>query len=292
VSADELEQTGLYCFFDQAVQALRRCERPSLLWLQTQGMAGPWDAPLPLRYQFADEDDPQPPDFVQPPELMLAEKFDPDQLLGFVHAYAGQVALADMCLGMLLDALDEHPLTGETLLVVTSPRGYPLGEHRRVGRCDNALYSELLHVPLLVRFPQHEQALSRVRSILQSHEVFALVAESCGWQDAGKTPASRVLRELVSGLDVTSTSAVAVAPVQRAIRTPAWMLRESQSSAGPRYELFAKPDDRWETNEVSSRCGEVVELLAAELDRFGAAARDGALHQPAPLADLLCDAWR
>ena len=72
-------------------------------------MAGPWDAPLALRQQFADEDDPEPPEFVEPPDRVLPDDFDPDELLGITHAYAGQVALVDLCLGMLLDAIDESP---------------------------------------------------------------------------------------------------------------------------------------------------------------------------------------
>ena len=43
---------------------------------------------------------------------------------------------------------------------------------------------------------------------------------------------------------------------ERAIRTPAWYLRRAGGS-----ELFAKPDDFWEVNNVASRCGEVVEQL-------------------------------
>jgi len=160
-SADEIEQTGLFAFFDAARAAIREQTRPNLLWLHSRGMSGPWDAPLELRYQFADEEDPEPPDFVKPPEMTLEENFDPDALLGVVHAYAGQVALADMCLGMLLDAIEEHPLASETLLIVTSPRGYPLGEHRRVGPCDEALYGELLHVPA-------SAAVSRLRTCPRS----------------------------------------------------------------------------------------------------------------------------
>jgi len=79
---------------------------------------------------------------------------------------------------------------------------------------------------------------------------------------------------------------------QRAIRTPAWFLRESQADESAQNELFAKPDDRWEANEVSSRCGDVVELLAAELNRFEAAAGKGSLSESPPLAELLCDVWR
>src|SRR5262249_56411820 len=133
--------------------------RPFLLWIHTQGMNGPWDAPLEMRYQFADEDDPVPPDLVSPPQKTLAADYDPDELLGLAHAHAGQVALVDYCLGMLLEALEEHPLASETLLAVTSPRGYPLGEHLRVGPANEALYGELLHVPLFLRLPDQITAL-------------------------------------------------------------------------------------------------------------------------------------
>ena len=50
---------------------------------------------------------------------------------------------------------------------------------------------------------------------------------------------------------------------QRAIRTPAWYLR---AAAEP--ELFAKPDDRWEVNDVATRCREVVESLQDILSQY------------------------
>jgi hypothetical protein len=288
--AETIQQTGLFGFFDAARIALQEQRRPHLLWLHSRGMSGPWDAPLALRYQFADEEDPEPPDFVEPPEVLLDKNFDPDELLGYVHAYAGQVALADMCLGLLLDAIEEHPLSRETLLVVTSPRGYPLGEHRRVGPCDEALYGELLHVPLLLRFPGDEHALVRSQRILQPHELYSVVAETCGWQSNGIT--SGLLRELSGETFARPNVACAIGSRQRAIRTPAWFLRESQADESLLHELFAKPDDRWEANEVSSRCTSVVELLAAELDRFKAAAGERSLSESPPLADLLYDIWR
>ncbi len=291
-SADTIEQTGLFSLFDAARKALQEQTRPFLLWIHARGMSGPWDAPLELRYQFADEEDPEPPTLVKPPNLLLPEKFDPDELLGFVHAYAGQVALADMCLEMLLGALDEHPLKDETLLVMTSPRGYPLGEHRRVGKCDDALYGELLHVPLLVQFPDHAHALARCRQIIQPRELYATVAEACGWQRASESQRSALLRELEQGIADGPAVACAVGRDQRGIRTPAWYLLERMTADGPERELFAKPDDRWEANEVSSRCGDVVELLASELDRFQLAAGEGRLSETPPLAELLCDIWR
>jgi arylsulfatase A-like enzyme len=289
--ADEIEKTWLHLLFKDAVWELKRRERPFLLWVHAHGMNGPWDAPLEMRYQFADEDDPVPPDFVAPPQKVLAADYDPDELLGLSHAYAGQVALADLCLGMLLEALDEHPLAKETLLAVTSPRGYPLGEHLHVGPGGDPLYGELLHVPLLLRFPGDGAALTRSQRIAQPHELFSAVAESCGWQSAGQ-PQSELLRSLRGEATTTTRFACATASGQRAIRTPAWFLRESQTAGDPRHELFAKPDDRWEANEISSRCGEAVELLAAQLDRFEAAARSDQLAELPPLAESLCDVWR
>jgi hypothetical protein len=190
---------------------------------------------------------------------------------------------------MLVDALDEHPLATEMLLIVTSPRGYPLGEHRRIGSCDAALYGELLHVPLLVRFPHGEHAMMRSRRILQPHEVFSIVANTCGWTSQNK---SQLVTELEGELSQGPAAAYVSGSQQRAIRTPAWFMRDSESVHGVQRELFVKPDDRCEANEVSSRCGEVVDVLAAAMDGFESAARQGRLADTPPLAEVLCDIWR
>ena len=289
--AAAIEQTGLHLLLKEAARELSGLTRPFLYWIHTEGMNGPGDAPLEMRYQFADEDDPIPPDFVAPPAKMLAPGYDPDSLLGLTQAYAGQVALVDYCLGTLLEALDEHPLGSETLLVVTSPRGYPLGEHLRVGPCDDALYGELLHVPLLVRMPQRESALTRVQGIVQPHQLLTTIAEICGWMGPAAAP-SGLVSELRGGSVPQGNIAVAVAPGQRAIRTPAWFLRESPAEGGVKRELFAKPDDRWEANEISSRCGDIIELLASRLDEFEVAARNDQFAELPPLAEPLCDTWR
>jgi arylsulfatase A-like enzyme len=290
-SAEEIDQTQAYRFFDAARTAVSAADAPPLVWLHSTGMAGPWDAPLELRYQFADEDDPQPPDFVQPLERLLPEDFDPDELLGIVHAYAGQVALIDLCLGMLLDAIDAHPLAGETLLIVTSPRGYPLGEHRRVGPCDQALYGELLHVPLLVRRPG-ELSPTRYQNIVQPHDLSGLVMATIDHAHRDAASGNRLVCELKGEAGASNTAAYASAANQRAIRTPAWFLRQWQTSEGWQNALFAKPDDRWEANEIASRCGEEVELLAATMDQFEAAAGCGRLAELPPLAEVLTELWR
>ena len=53
--------------------------------------------------------------------------------------------------------------------------------------------------------------------------------------------------------------------------------------ANSHAELFVKPDDWFEVNEVSDRCGEVVEQLRAAFDEFAAACR---ADEPVVLAPL------
>jgi len=289
----EVEETELFRLFSAGVSALEDVKEPALVWIHSRGMGGPWDAPLEFRNQFADEDDPEPPRLIDPPDFTLPSGFDPDQVLGYVHAYAGQVVLADLCLGFLLQSIGEHPLADQSLLAVTSPRGFPLGEHRRVGQCDRALYGELLHVPLFVRLPDDEQAATRLQCITQPHELPALIAECCGWGWEGgrETAEHSFLEEILGAKPRSPRSACAVGPGQRAIRTPAWFLHEGTGDE-PRYELFVKPDDRWEANEVAARCGEEIELLAAELNRFEQAAATGHIAQSPPLAEELFHIWR
>ena len=220
---------------------------------------------------------------------MLDEEFDPDELLGFVHAYAGQVALVDMCLGMLLAALDEHPLAGETLLVVTSPRGYPLGEHRRVGPCDEALYGELLHVPLLVRFPGGDrrarcgrsESCSRTSSI-RDHR------RDCSWRQTTLAAASR------DGEPTTCADAACASGLssERFARPPgSCASRSGRRSAAVRAVCQARrPLGSQRSLVALRRRGRAAEQR--ELDRFEAAARDGRLAELPPLAEILCDVWR
>jgi arylsulfatase A-like enzyme len=290
-SARELDQTALGRLLATANERLQGLASPALVWIHSRGMAGPWDAPLALRQQFADEDDPEPPDFVEPPDRVLPADFDPDELLGIVHAYAGQVALVDLCLGMLLDALDQSPRLREALLVVTSPRGYPLGEHRRIG--GDCLYGELLHVPLFVRLPDFAGALARTHKLIQPCDLVATLRDWLALPADNRPGLRQSLLSIVSGqLTPTRPLAVAKSLDQRAIRSPAWFLRESIVEGQTSRELFAKPDDRWEVNEVASRCGDVAEQLAAAADQFEQAAAAGTLASLPPLAEILTDSRR
>lgn len=291
ISAQEIEETQIARLTQAAMDVISRQGEPYLLWIHSRGLSGAWDAPLEYRNAFRDEDDPQPGDFTAPPLIKKAGPFDPDELLRYVHAYAGQVTVVDLCLGALLDAAEEHRLAKSTLFAFTSPRGYPLGEHGLVGPVEDMLYGEVLCVPLFVRLPRGTGALMRTQELVQPADLHDLLLA----QLVPSCPS--ILMDIVDGRDHRPREvACAVAKGERAIRTPAWFLREVQSEftggSATKVSLFAKPDDRWEVNEVSTRAGEVTEELQATLRAFEQAARDGRLADLSPLAEHLCDQWR
>ena len=291
--ADAVESTQLMGFFQAAADLVAQRPDAGLIWLHARGLAGAWDAPYALRQQWADEDDPPPPEMVAPPQRHLPADYDPDELLGYLLAYGGQIALLDQGLGVLMEAVDQAGDGTRALFVVTSPRGYPLGEHGCVGPCHDSLYEELLHVPLLVRFPHQAHGLTRLQTVLQPADLFALLVRHGGWlsPDEEALLSCPILDEL-ERVDVRPLAACASGPGQRAIRTPAWFLREMQEQGELRRELFVKPDDRWEINEVSSRCHEVVEELGRALDEWQSLAQSGQSPQSLRLSPLLWDVWR
>ena len=117
-AAEDWTETALAHFFAAASDTLDGLREPFALWLHTGTLGRVWDAPYDYRARFAEEDDPAPPEFTDPPHGPVPANADPDLLLGIRQAYAGQITLLDECLGTFLEAWDNDPRAKETWLVV------------------------------------------------------------------------------------------------------------------------------------------------------------------------------
>jgi arylsulfatase A-like enzyme len=308
IVADELAEIEAATFFAAANECVESATAPFFLWLHTGTLDRVWDAPLEFREQYTDEDDPPAGDSAEVPNRMLPNDFDPDERVAISHAYAGQVSAIDQLLGSLLETIDRLGLAESTVISLFSPRGFPLGEHRRLGRCDEALYAELTHVPWLLRLPAGEAGGQRRQEIVQPGELPATMLDLAGlnpWTATTATGigAGRSVVPLIRGGQVSEFDrACAIGPQhQRRIVTPAWSLRVSEPNASvrelqeqappesesaiqaQRFALFARPDDWYEINEVGNRCREIADRLQIVLDDFQ---RGCERETPAVLADL------
>jgi arylsulfatase A-like enzyme len=298
-SAASIDETRLAALFAEVIQWLATAKPPFCLWVHVGSLGSAWDAPLELRNRYADPDEPLPPTLVAPPRLVLDPDYDPDELLGYSLAYAGQVSALDDCLGGLLDWMAERPWSASTLLALVGSRGLALGEHRRVGCWDEALCGELVHVPWLMQFPDGAGRAARTQALVQPGDLAVTLAQ--WWQlpegGFGGPLASSLLPLVRDELSaVRDRVCLASGSGQRAIRTPAWFLRWAGSPSVPGDDpgvgqwLYTKPDDRFEMNDVADRCQEIVEGLARAWDEVAEAARSAGSTQLAPLpVELLAD---
>lgn len=71
-----------------------------------------------------------------------------------VALYDGEIAWVDVHIGEILTALRQLRLDGNTIVAVTADHGEEFFDHGAQGH-DKTLYDEVLHVPLIVRYPGH-----------------------------------------------------------------------------------------------------------------------------------------
>ena len=84
----------------------------------------------------------------------------------YMEDYLRCVVSVDKSIGRVLDYLDAHHLTENTIVIYTSDQGMYLGEH---GWFDKRfMYEESLHMPLVMRYPGHIQPGTVEKQLVQN----------------------------------------------------------------------------------------------------------------------------
>ncbi len=189
------------------------------------------------------------------------------------RTFAAVITKFDAELGLLFAELRRREMDRSATWLVTSDFGLPLGEHGQVGLHRPWLHEELVHLPLILRLPGAEQGGRRVSGFTQPPDLFptlfALLGESTSDTRHGFNllPLARGEEESARPYAITALELGNVA--ETAIRTDEWALilpTLTPESDSPRFPmLYAKPDDRWELNDLRSRNMEVADELAARI---------------------------
>jgi arylsulfatase A-like enzyme len=294
-TASDVNQTHAAQSFAAISQKLAELREPFAAWIHSSTLGGAWDAPAEFRERYRDEEDPPIPTFTALASQTLPRDADLDDRFAIALAYAGQVSLVDACLGGLLEHLEETGLDRETAIVLMSPRGLALGEHREVGFHDGRLYAENVHVPWIVRLPGRRGRLRRSQALVQPCDLLPTVGEL--FSSSGSAASNGFARSIVPLIDATAATVRDRAPItasgETGLRTRHWSIRipESQTSAdAARPELFVKPDDFWEVNDVADRLPAVAEELQQSLSATVAALAAGETPPPLPEVEQLLDA--
>lgn len=302
--ADDVSQTAMARLFVAASELTARSDRRQFVWVHTCGMYGPWDAPLELQEALRDEGDPPPVEAIKPPDLAVATGDDPDTGFRFACAYAAQAMALDACWESLLVALRAVGEADDWLVTLMGVRGFPLGEHGRIGGVDQRLYVEQLQIPWLIRFPDGRGRLVRTDALTSHLDLMPTLIDAI----SSGNKALEVRRDGASILPlidnmsapwneaVFSTSAIGA----RAIRAASWSFRrdsnaadvasdhkQSVSNEASTGELFVRPDDRWEVNDVALLCSEVAAGFSQVIDTWSDQILAGETGLPIKLPDNL-----
>ena len=100
--------------------------------------------------------------------------------------YDGEVATSDAAVGLVVERLRKEGLYDQTMIVVTSDHGEELLERGRLGHM-HTLYEELLHVPLVVKFPHSAGAGRRVAQPYQQIDLMPTLLKAVGLGQAAES---------------------------------------------------------------------------------------------------------
>jgi arylsulfatase A-like enzyme len=307
------ENTGVARTVRAAIEWLEKRgseKEPFLLWLDIFSPHGPWDPPEPYRDRYVTID---PDEFESGEEGDLVDVDESDdlaleeigilidvpagavgdvlseaELLRLRRTYAGTVTFVDKWLGELFSALHRTGCMKDTLVIFTSDQGEPLGEHGYVRRFRPWLYEELMHTPLILRMPGGEFGGTRHHALVQTVDILPTILSALS-APASESAHGHDLLPLIRGQKkkLRDYACMGMDVEEFAIRTHMWHLVlpvEIDPDDPPRAtQLYRKPEDRWDQNDVIAAHAEVAEHLELVLRRFAAAVERDELDALPPL---------
>src|SRR5262249_41358275 len=112
------------------------------------------------------------------------EPLSPAKLADMVGRYDGDILFADTVVGKLLARLQAMGLLERTVIVVTADHGEEFYDHENWGH-GQSVYNELLHVPLLVRYPAVLPRGARIEEPVMSVDIMPTLLELAGASTTG-----------------------------------------------------------------------------------------------------------
>jgi arylsulfatase A-like enzyme len=105
--------------------------------------------------------------------------FDDETFEALNVLYDREVLYLDRVLHDFYLFAKEQKVLDDTMLIITSDHGELIGEHGHFNHIFS-LYNELLHVPLLIRYPRRFGMTGFQKGLVQLHDIFATISEVAG----------------------------------------------------------------------------------------------------------------
>lgn len=176
---------------EMAVRYMENVDRnqPFYMWIDNFDPHEPWDPPsvydpeLPCPY----DPDYKGPDLFLPIMHSVENLYTEEELHHIRMLYAEKVTVCDRWFGYLLDNVRRLGLEENTMIVLISDHGEPLGHgkdgHGIMRKVRPWPYDELVHIPLMIRCPGVKPG-QRIASFVQNYDITPTVTNWLGIRGA------------------------------------------------------------------------------------------------------------
>ncbi len=157
---------------EASLDLIRRSSgRPVFLFLHLFDAHWPYLAPQGYRDRFGE----RLPDISNSMRKVLERlpPTGPEEVQGLKNLYDGEIAYIDEALGGLFEGLEALGLYENSIIIVTADHGEGFYEHEDWQHA-NLLYDEVLHVPLIVKWP-HQARTGEVDSLVSLLDIFPTI---------------------------------------------------------------------------------------------------------------------
>lgn len=265
-----------------ALDRLVAADKPFFLFLRHMDPHSPYLPPQPFERIFyhGDECDPanrsmDPVFAFEPFKHTLIDMLPPGVSdREYVNAqYDGAIAYMDACIQSIFTALAAHDVFDETIVAVNGDHGEELDEHG-FWYDHHGLYDNVLHVPLMLRFPPKLPQGRRVAGYNQHKDLVPTILELAEI-DAGIDFDGRPLLPMIDGEVASHESEFYITECawmrKHGWRTPQWKLiraLEPDFHFMPPFELYNLVEDPEENCNLAEALPEVVAALTARLESW------------------------
>jgi arylsulfatase A-like enzyme len=190
-----------------------------------------------------------------------------------IAQYDGAVAYMDACIQTLFTALEAHGILDETIVVVNADHGETLYDHE----CwfdHHGTYDNVLHVPLIIRYPPQVPAGRRVGGYNRQQDLVPTLLELAGIETDIPFD-GRSLLPMVRGEVASYDSEFYITECtwmrKHGWRTPQWKLivaLEPDFHFKPEVELYNLVEDPEENANLAGTHPDVVESLRARMEAW------------------------
>ena len=232
----------------------------------------PYAAPEKIKAQFTGK---QPPNYWRcdsgfvHAENSIPRMAAPASWVDWIDDYDANLRWADSFVGKLVETLKQADLLEQTLLIVTADHGEAFGEHGYIFHVD-CPYDEVLHIPLLLRFPGPSKPVGRVHALTQTIDVTPTILDLQQLPVPHPEVQGKSLLPLLTG---TADRVNEFVFSRGGYRSAFFIARDARSTLvlhkdGKQRALYDMDADPWQTRDVVSAHPDRAAALTKAFGQF------------------------